>query len=138
MYLLDTNVLSERTKPQPNEQVTAWLGKRTVGQTSLSVITLAELEQGIVLKGDTKRAAELHAFLRRVEEEFTGRILAVDRAVTRTWASMTAGAIQAGKTMGYADSLIAATALTHGLTVVTRNVADFQAVTTDLVNPWED
>ncbi len=138
MYLLDTNVVSERTKPQPNKRVMTWLNGHTVGQTYLSVITLAELEQGAMLKGDTKRAGELRAFLRRLEEQFTGRVLPVDRAVARTWANMTAGAISAGKTPSYADALIAATALTHGLTVVTRNVADFRAVTTDVVNPWEE
>ncbi len=137
MYLLDTNVLSERTKPQPDERVMAWLTTHTVGQTYLSVITLAELEQGIVLKGETRRADELREFLRRVEEQFTNRVLPVDRAVSRTWASMTAGAISAGKPVGYADSLIAATALTHGLIVVTRNIRDFQAVTSDLINPWD-
>lgn len=137
MYLLDTNVVSERSKPQPDERVMVWLSGHTVGQTYLSVITLAELEQGVLRLGDTKRARELQLFLRRIEEQFTGRILAVDWAMSRTWASMTAGAISAGKTMGYADSLMAATALTHGLIVVTRNVADFQAVMTDVVNPWE-
>ena len=137
MYLLDTNVVSERSKIQPDEKVMAWLGSHTVGQTYLSVITLAELEQGVLRLGDTKWARELQLFLRRIEEQFTGRILSVDWAVARTWASMTAGAISAGKTLGYADLLIAATARTHGLIVVTRNVADFQAVMTDVVNPWE-
>ena len=137
MYLLDTNVVSERSKLQPDKKVMAWLGSHTVGQTYLSVITLAELEQGVLRLGDTKRARELQLFLRGIEEQFTGRILSVDWAVARTWASMTADAISAGKTLGYADSLIAATARTHGLIVVTRNVVDFQAVTSEVVNPWE-
>ena len=71
--------------------------------------------------------------------QFAGRVLSIDRAVARTWASMTAGAIAAGRPLGYADSLIAATALTHGLTVVTRNIPDFEAVLgrDRLVNLWE-
>ena len=71
--------------------------------------------------------------------QFAGRVLSIDRALARTWASMTAGARAAGRPLGYADSLIAATALTHGLTVVTRNIPDFEAVLgrDRLVNLWE-
>lgn len=137
MYLLDTNVISERTRPRPDERVRAWLRAHRVGETYLSVITLAELEQGILRLGDTRRGAALQEFLSGVEVQFTGRVLPIDRAVARTWAGMTAQALAAGKPLGYADSLIAATALTYGLTVVTRNVADFEAARVKVVNPWE-
>lgn len=137
MFLLDTNVISERSKAQPDERVRAWLAAHQVGETSLSVITLAELEQGILRLGDTKRAAELQDFLGRVEVQFAGRILGIDRAVARTWANMTAAAIAAGQPLGYADSLIAATALTHGLTVVTRNERDFVPSGVSVINPWQ-
>lgn len=138
MFLLDTNVISERSKPQPDERVRAWLAAHKVSETWLSVITLAELEQGIIRLGPTRRAAELRAFLDGVETQFAGRVLPVDRAVARTWAKLTAAALQSGQPLGYADSLIAATASTHGLTVVTRNTADFVAAGVGLLNPWSE
>ena len=135
-YLLDTNVISEQTKPQPNPNVLAWLDDHGVGETYLSVITLGEIEQGILLLGNTKRARAYRAWLEKLEDGFAGRILDVDRTVERTWATITSRAIQSGRTLGYADALIAATAVTHHLTIVTRNTEDFVAVTKHLVNPW--
>lgn len=136
-YLLDTNVISERTRPQPDANVRRWLRAHRVSETYLSVITLAELEQGIVRLGDTRRAQELGAFLGAVEQQFQGRILPVDRSVARAWATLTAHALREGKGLGYADSLIAATARSHDLTVVTRNTSDFAAMGVPLINPWE-
>lgn len=136
-YLLDTNVISERTRPQPDKNVRRWLRSHRVSETYLSVITLAELEQGIVRLGDTRRAKELGDFLAKVERQFRGRILLVDRDVAHAWASLTAQALREGRGLGYADSLIAATARSHNLTVVTRNTSDFAAAGVPLINPWE-
>lgn len=136
-YLLDTNVVSERTRPQPDENVRRWLRAHRVSETYLSVITLAELEQGILRLGATRRAEELQRFLTNVEGQFQGRILPVDRKVARVWAKLTARALLGGKALGYADSLIAATAQAHDLTVVTRNTSDFTAAEIALVNPWD-
>jgi toxin FitB len=133
-FLLDTNVISEQTKPQPNKGVLSWLETHAVSETYLSVVTLGEIEQGILLLGDTKRARGYRAWLGKLEHEFTGQILDVNRAVERTWSGITAKAIQDGRTLEYADSLLAATALTHNLTVVTRNTDDFKPVNT--INPW--
>jgi toxin FitB len=136
MFLLDTNVISEQTKPQPDPGVTDWLERHGVGESYLSVITLGEIEQGILLLGNSKRARAYRVWLEKLEHEFDGRILSVDRAVERTWARITSRAIQTGKTLAYADSLIAAIGLTHNLSIVTRNTDDFAAVTKNLVNPW--
>ena len=136
-YLLDTNVISERTRPQPDENVRRWLSNHRVGETFLSVITLAELEQGVLRLGDTRRAGELREFLATVERQFQGRILPVDRDVAHAWAALTSQAQDAGRGLGCADSLIAATARRHNLTVVTRNVSDFAAAGVPLINPWE-
>ena len=137
-YLLDTNVISEQTKPQPNLGVLDWLENHSVSETYLSVITLGEIEQGILLLGNTKRARAYRMWLENLEQEFDGRILEVTRLVEKNWAELTRRAIQTGKTVGYADSLIAATASTHNLTVVTRNTTDFQNVMKKLINPWSD
>jgi predicted nucleic acid-binding protein len=137
MYLLDTNVVSERTKPSPDTNVRRWLQNHRVGETYLSVITLAELEQGIIRLGDTHRAAALGRFLGTLEQQFRGRILNFDRGVARHWSRMTALAIQKGQTLAYADSLIAATAQAHDLTLVTRNTNDFAATGVPLLNPFE-
>lgn len=135
-YLLDTNVISEQTKPHPNSGVLEWLEDHGVGETYLSVITLGEIEQGILLLGNTKRARAYRAWLEKLEREFDGHVLNVDRAVERTWAQITARALRVGKTLGYADSLIAAIGVTHQLSIVTRNTEDFVSVTNNLINPW--
>ncbi len=135
-YLLDTNVISERTKQAPNENVRIWLRSQRVSDSFLSVITLAELEQGILRLGDTRRARELAVFLEGVERQFQGRVLTVDRDVARQWAVLTARALAKGAPLGYADSLIAATACAHHLTVVTRNTDDFASAGVPLINPW--
>ena len=135
-YLLDTNVISEQTKPVPDPGVLNWLAAHAVSETYLSVITLGEIEQGILLLGNTKRSRAYRTWLEKLERDFDGHVLEVNRAVEQTWAKITARALQAGKTLGYADSLIAATGLTHGLTIVTRNTDDFLPVTKDLIVPW--
>ena len=136
MFLLDTNVISEQTKPQPDPGVTDWLERHGVGETYLSVITLGEIEQGILLLGNSKRARAYRVWLEKLEHEFDGRILGVDRAVERTWSKITARAIQTGKKLAYADSLIAAIGVMYNLIIVTRNTDDFMSVTKNLVNPW--
>ena len=137
-YLLDTNVVSERTRPLPDENVRRWLRTHRVSDAYLSVITLAELEQGILRLGDTRRAQELRAFLETVEQQFRGRILPVDRRVARAWAALTTHALGVGREVGFAEALIAATAQAHNLTVVTRNTRDFAAAEVPLINPWEE
>ncbi len=136
-YLLDTNVVSERTRPQPDANVRGWLRAHSVAETYLSIITVAELEGGIVRLGNTRRATALWAFLSQLETQFTGRVLPVDRRVAHSWATLSASANARGEPLGYADALIAATARAHDLTVVTRNVKDFAATGVNILNPWE-
>lgn len=136
-YLLDINVISEESKRVPDAGVEAWFAAQTVENTFLSIMTIAEIEQGILRLGKTKRAADLSQFLLFVESEYRGRVLPIDRPVARTWSRITAQAFREGQPLAYADSWLAATALTHHLTVVTRNVPDFQAAGADILNPWE-
>lgn len=135
-YLLDTNVVSEAKRPKPDEQVLRWLGDQPLTATYLSVITLGELEEGIAALGETRRAGALRAWLEGLNESFAGRTLEVDRAVATTWGRIQAEAKRQGRTPPAIDALIAATAITHGLTLVTRNIEDVAALPVKTLNPW--
>ncbi|TPL93461.1 type II toxin-antitoxin system VapC family toxin [Mesorhizobium sp. B2-3-12] len=132
MYLFDTNVVSDvqRRLPKP----TAWVASVDPASISLSVITLGEIERGIVKqrKVDPVRAARLDIWLRELRRDNADRILPVTEEVALAWSRITAG-----RTQGSADMLIAATALVHDLVVVTRNVADFEDMGVTVLNPWD-
>ncbi|MGH2409171.1 MAG: type II toxin-antitoxin system VapC family toxin [Chloroflexota bacterium] len=137
-YLLDTNVISEAIKPRPSAQVVAWFAAQPNTSTYLSVLTLGELEQGIVRSPNPVRAEGLRRWL---EEEllpqFSGRLLPLDGAIMKTWGQITGQALQRGLPTNYVDSLLAATAITHDLTLVTRNIKDVQAFPVQVLNPWD-
>lgn len=138
-YLLDTNVVSEAMKRYPAESVVAWLAAQPSTTVYLSVLTLGEIEQGIVRAPDGRRAERLR---RWVEDElrprFQGRILSIDAPVMTTWGQITGQALLRGQLVSYVDSLLAATALTHGMTLVTRNVSDVQSLPVPTLNPWNE
>ncbi|KRB20973.1 type II toxin-antitoxin system VapC family toxin [Mesorhizobium sp. Root172] len=132
MYLLDTNIVSDvqRRLPKPTE----WLASVDPTSVSLSVITLGEIERGIIKlrKVDSAKATRLDLWLRELRRDNADRILAVTEDVALTW-----GRITARRTRGSADTLIAATALVHDLILVTRNVADFDDTGVTVFNPWD-
>jgi predicted nucleic acid-binding protein len=132
MYLLDTNIVSDvqRRLPKP----IAWLASVDPESLNLSVITVGEIERGIVKlrKADPEKATRLDLWLRELRRDNVDRILAVTEDVALAW-----GRITAGRTRGSADTLIAATALVHDLILVTRNVADFEDTGVTVLNPWE-
>ena len=136
MYLLDTNVLSEmRRRDRAHPAVAAWADGVHHSEMFLSAITILEIEVGVLML--TRRDAAAGAVLRtwigdKVMPAFEGRILAVDTAVAQRCARLHVPDRRAER-----DALIAATALVHRLTVVTRNTADFQPMGVDLLNPWE-
>jgi predicted nucleic acid-binding protein len=137
MYLLDTNVVSELRKAKvgkANKNVIKWAKAVSANSMFLSVITILELETGILLieRRDLTQGAILRTWLdQQVLPAFSGRILAIDVAVAQRCAKLHVPNPHADR-----DSLIAATALVHGMTVVTRNVADFEATGVEMLNPW--
>lgn len=132
-YLIDANVLSEGTRPAPAPQVVDWL-RRHEAELHVDPVILGEVRFGILLlpKGRKRERLEqwFNAGIRRL------RCLSWNAATGLKWAELLARLRTAGKSMPIKDSLIAATALTHGLTVVTRNVADFEKAGLDVVDPF--
>jgi predicted nucleic acid-binding protein len=137
-FLLDTNVLSEfaRTR-EPDRQVDRWL--KTTAEEALfaSVLTFAEIRRGIELLPPGKRRTQLEQWQEDLVASFENRLLPVTKAIADRWAVLAAQAQRQGVTLANIDGLIAATALEHDLTLVTRNVKDFAGVEVPLFNPWE-
>ena len=136
-FLLDTNVVSEWVKPQPDAGVVAWLTSVDEDHLFLSVVTLAELRYGIERLPEGSRRRRLDMWVRDdLPLRFEGRILAVDALVAEAWGRLTARAQLAGRPIGAMDGFIGATTDVHGLTLVTRNVADFALLANVPLNPW--
>lgn len=134
-YLADANVLSEATKPEPNPRVLAWL-KRHRKQIVVNPIILGELEYGILTLPAGRRRTNLAEWFGGVKKRVLQ--LEFDAATAHEWASLLAKLKKHGRPMPIKDSLIAATARQFGLTVATRNVADYRASGVKLVNPFDD
>jgi toxin FitB len=135
MYLLDTNVVSELRRPQKAERhVLAWAEANSIASFFLSVISILEIEIGVlrIARRDAVRGAVLRSWIdEQVLPRFEGRILPIDTAVAQRCARLHVPTPRAER-----DALIAATAMVHGLTVVTRNVADFEPTGVAVLNPW--
>ena len=136
-WLLDTCALSEYAKKAPAPEVIAWLDEQDEASLFISVITLGEIEKGILKlrKTDPRRSQKLTAWLGKVEQRFAGRILPLDATALHVWAQIAAYTELAGQPLPVMDGLLMATAQCHGLTVVTRNVQDF-ALYPQVFNPW--
>lgn len=133
-YLLDTNVLSELRRRTPNPQVRQWFADRPASTLYLSVLTLGEIRKGIEGLSDPVRRLPLIDWLEtELPAFFAGRILPVDVRVADGWGRLVA---QAGRPVPAIDSLLAATAVVHGLTLVTRNVRDVQGLAVPVIDPW--
>ncbi len=136
-FLLDTNVVSEWMKPRPNLGVMEWLETADEDRLFLSVATLGELRYGIERLAKGQRRAQLEEWLEtELVDRFEGRVLIINDTVAATWGKVLAKADAAGKPMGAMDGFIAATALMHGMSIVTRNEIDFAEAGVATFNPW--
>lgn len=133
-YLLDTNVLSETRKKQADERVISFLSATESSALYISVLTLGELRKGVALKkrSDPDSAKKLSAWVDGLEYSFADHILGIDAATARLW-----GELSAQRSRPVIDTLLAATAVVHELTLVTRNTSDVQDIKLKLLDPWK-
>jgi len=136
-YLLDTCIISELVRPTPNTQVTNWLHAVPSDALFLSVLTIGEVRKGLAKLPDSKKKERLTQWLDTLLEEYKERILPIDLMVSENWGIIQGSAEKAGTPMSTIDGLIAATASTHNLILVTRNECDFIPGQITLVNPWK-
>ena len=136
-FLLDTMVVSEAIRPTPSLAVLEWLRETAQDLLFLSALTIGEIQFGISRLATGQRRRSLENWLKsRILPVFDGRILPIDEHVSKTWGELAARASKVGVRAGAVDELIAATAATHGLSVVTRNVGDFSTYGVHVTNPW--
>lgn len=135
-FLLDTCVVSELRKPNPDVGVLAWFETCSEEMLYLSAVTLGELCYGIELLPESKRKLALLTWYEHVCLSYTGHILDVTLLVLERWGSLRATRQKSGLTLAMGDGLIAATAMVNGMTVVTRNTSDFNGLGVDVINPW--
>lgn len=134
MYLLDTNVVSELRKPKPHGAVLAWLQPVADTDLFLSAVTIGEIQAGIEItrEQDAQKASDIERWLDQVSDTFS--IISLDAAIFRTWAKF----MHRKQDHQIEDAMIAATAAVNGLTVVTRNVRDFQGFGVKVVDPFKN
>ena len=136
-YILDTCVISELVRTKPEKSVVNWIHCQQEEHLYLSVLTLGEIRKGIERPTDSRKRVQLGNWLDRdLKLRFTGRWLPVDDETSERWGLVTADLLKRGIQLPVIDGLIAATALTHGMTLVTRNTSDVSETGVLLLNPW--
>lgn len=136
-WLLDTNVLSELRRPKPEPKVVTFVAAQPLDSLHVSTVTLAELRFGIELLSDAARRSELNDWLaHKVRPMFEQRVLQVTEDVMFKWRLLVEEGRKVGHTFSQPDLIIAATAQHHGLTVVSRDTADFAKARVAVFNPW--
>ena len=137
-WLLDTNILSELRKSRPEPKVEAFVAAQPLEQLYVSVVTLAEIRFGIECVGDANRRAELGDWLtNKIRPMFDQRVLLITEDVMLKWRLLVKEGRKAGHTFSQPDLIIAATAIYHGLTVITRDRKDYDKARAPVINPWD-
>ncbi len=135
-YLLDTCVVSELSRRRPDPGVITWMSEADVYSLHLSAMTIGELRRGTLRLPVGKRRTALVGWSEKLRQSFSGRVIPIDESVALRWAEIAARAERGGRPGSLADGLIAATALDRGLTLITRNVTDFEPFGVSFLNPW--
>ena len=138
MILLDTNVVSEISKPRPNSRMMAWLDRHPQQTLYLNAICVAELLEGLAVLPAGKRKLELSATMEEILAAFVNPILPFDHEAAKAYAVLYAQANAKRYTLPFADAQIAAIAMVHGYAVATRDVKPFRAAGVAVINPWEE
>ncbi len=137
-FLLDTNVISELIKPQPDGSVLRWIAETDEALLFLSVLTLGEIRKGIEKLNPGKRRGRLESWLAvDLHLRFQERILTIDEGVAQRWGALSATATMKGRPLPVIDGLLAATALHHDLTLVTRDDGDVRGTGVPVLDPWQ-
>ncbi|MER9096172.1 type II toxin-antitoxin system VapC family toxin [Mesorhizobium sp. M0700] len=135
--LLDTNVLSEVTRPAPDARVLEWLDKLDEDRSFISVVSIAEIRRGVALMGEGRKREALAEWLARdLPQRFEQRVLPVDEPVALAWGDLMGLAKRRGRGLTSMDGLIAATAIAQELTLATPNMKDFEGFGIELFDPW--
>ena len=135
--LLDTNVLSEVTRPAPDARVLDWLDRLDEDRSFISVISIAEIRRGVALMDEGRKRDALAEWLARdLPQRFEQRVLPVDEPVALAWGDLMGLAKRRGRGLSSMDGLIAATAIARELTLATRNTKDFEGFGLELLDPW--
>ena len=137
-YLLDTCVLAELVKPNPNSKVIDWITDTDDEKLFLSVITIGEIRKGLTKLPESKKKKTLSNWLNKLLEDYQTRIYQINIMVAENWGVIQGSAEKSGTAISSVDSLIAAVAYTHNLTLVTRNEKDFIPSNVPIVNPWSE
>jgi toxin FitB len=137
-YLLDTCLISELIKPKPKKSVVNWIKQIDDDSLFISVLTLGELQKGVSKLPDSKKKNSLQNWLNtELTQRFENRIISINQQIATTWGHIQGTAEQQGKKIPAIDSLLAATAITYDLTVVTRNHSDMVRTGAKIFNPWD-
>ena len=137
-FLLDTNCISELVRSKPEPRVLEWMEAADESLLYLSVLTLGEIRKGVAGLAQGKRQTQLETWLELdLQVRFSGRILTIDASIADRWGLMAAEAKRKGLALSAIDGLLAATALQHNLTIVSRNIRDFASTRVPSLNPWE-
>jgi predicted nucleic acid-binding protein len=137
-FLLDTNCISELVRPKPEPRVMEWMEAADEAVLYLSVLTVGEIRKGLAGLPQGKRRTHLETWLAvELQARFAGRIVPIDGAIADRWGLIAAECKRKGKALSIIDGLLAATALHHNLTVVSRNAGDFTNTQVPVLNPWK-